>query len=78
MTEEESREVNDITTAVYAGSSKRLLEHDVRYLIALLVRLENRLTPDCKCSCHGTDDHCSSCCEGPLCDDCRFYARTGG
>lgn len=74
---DEGDTLDAITTAAYAGDRQRRPEDDVRWLLALLARLDDRLTPDCDCACHPQgDDHCDACCQGPLCDDCRFYARS--
>jgi hypothetical protein len=78
VTSEEASELEEITAAVYSGGKHRLPEADVRWLVALLGRMHYRLIPDCKCPCHGSDDHCSDCCQGPLCDDCRFYSMSDG
>ena len=78
MTVEEAAAVETMTTAVYAGDPYRNPEQDVRWLLALLGRLDGRLTPDCPCPCHADDaEHCDHCCQGPMCDDCRAYARQG-
>lgn len=78
LTTEEAGELEDITAIVYSGGKHRVPEADVRLLVSLIARMQERLTPDCDCECHGSNDHCDGCCQGPMCDDCRFYARSGG
>lgn len=76
----ERAEVDDITYAAYAGDPDRDAEQDVRWLLTLLAQLDDRLTPQCACTCHDdtgylVGDHCEACCQVALCHDCRTYAR---
>lgn len=77
LTADESKSVDAMIEAIHRGDPYRNPERDVRWLLSLLGRLDDRLTPTCECACHRADDHCDECCQGPLCEDCRAYAREG-